>query len=200
MMKAVIAIYFGRIVVAVGILAGSAFSASMQAVSGGGQAPPTTTMPPVEEVRQMIEGLPPATIATTTTTTTIVLPNSIPRNKELRCPQWEWLFAEYGLPVEVFSYIAYRESRCNPKSVNAEWDENGNMTYHLNKNKSWDTGLLQVNSSWISAVREVCGRISSPPDKRADLEILKDPHCNVKFAKWLMDNTSGKLSNWSIAQ
>jgi hypothetical protein len=73
-----------------------------------------------------------------------------------RCPMWEPLFAEYGLPVDVFSYIAWRESRCNPNAQNATW-KNGKMTYALNKNGSYDTGLLQVNSSWYTAVTGVCG-------------------------------------------
>ena len=120
----------------------------------------------------------------------------IPSNPSMRCPEWEPLFAKYGLPIEVFSYVAYRESRCNPKSVNATWDKNGNMTYHLNKDGSWDSGLLQINSCWLSRVREVFGIDSG--NKRKDLEILLDPENNVRFAAWIMENSKGKLANWRI--
>ena len=135
-------------------------------------------------------------IATTTTTTTIVLPATVPVDESKRCPKYEALFAKHQLPVEIFSYIAWRESGCNPKAINATWGANGRMTYHLNKNKSWDTGLLQINSSWLSAVRSVCN--VNTGDKRKDLEVLFDPECNVRFAKWIMDNTSGQLKNWSL--
>lgn len=121
---------------------------------------------------------------------------NISSNPEHRCPQFEPLFAKYGLPVEIFSYIAYRESRCNPKSINATWDKNGNMTYHLNADGSWDSGLVQINSCWLSRVREVFGIDTG--NKRRDLEILLDPENNIRFAAWIMENSKGKLANWRI--
>ena len=119
----------------------------------------------------------------------------IPSDLSKRCPQWIPLFQEYGLePVEVFSYIAWRESGCNPQAQNAKWDANGNMTYHLNKDKSYDTGLLQINSSWYSVTKLVCGKDSV--DGR--MAGLKDPVCNVRVAKYIMDNSKGKLGNWRV--
>jgi hypothetical protein len=107
-----------------------------------------------------------------------------------RCPEFEPLFAQYGLePVEVFSYIAYRESRCNPKSANAKWDANGKVTWTLNKDGSIDRGLLQVNSCWKTVTKNVCG---------TGLEGLFDVHCNIKVAKYLMDNSSDGLANWNV--
>lgn len=120
---------------------------------------------------------------------------NIPSDLSKRCPKWEPLFKDVGLePVEVFSYIAWRESGCNPAAQNAKWDANGNMTYALNKDKSYDTGLLQINSSWRSKVAMVCGEKAI--DNRMDG--LKDVSCNVKFAKWIMDNSQGKLGNWRV--
>lgn len=120
---------------------------------------------------------------------------NIPSDKDKRCPMWEQLFEDVGLePVEVFSYVAWRESHCNPAAQNAKWDKNGNMTYALNKDKSYDTGLLQINSSWRSRVAEVCGEDAI--ENR--MSGLKDIHCNVKFAKWIMDNSEGKLGNWRV--
>jgi hypothetical protein len=107
-----------------------------------------------------------------------------------RCPQFEPLFAQYGLePVEVFSYIAYRESRCNPAAVNARFDKQGNVTWTLNKDGSIDRGLIQINSCWKTITKSVCG---------TGLEGLFDVHCNLKVAKYIMDNSAGGLSNWSV--
>jgi len=119
----------------------------------------------------------------------------IPSDQSKRCPQWVPLFKEVGLePVEVFSYIAWRESGCNPQAQNAKWDANGNMTFHLNKDKSYDTGLLQINSSWFSVTKIVCGDDSV----NGRMAGLKDPACNVRVAKYIMDNSKGKLANWRV--
>ncbi len=107
-----------------------------------------------------------------------------------RCPQFEPLFAQYGLePVEVFSYIAYRESRCNPNAANAKWDSKGNITWTLNKDGSIDRGLLQINSCWKTVTKNVCG---------TGLEGLFNVECNIKVAKYIMDNSSGGLANWNV--
>ena len=120
---------------------------------------------------------------------------NIPNDLSKRCPQWIPLFKEHGLePVEVFSYIAWRESGCNPQAQNAKWDANGNMTYHLNKDKSYDTGLLQINSSWFSVTKLVCGDDAV----NGRMAGLKDPVCNVRVAKYIMDNSKGKLANWRV--
>lgn len=109
-----------------------------------------------------------------------------------RCPQFEPLFAQYGLvPVEVFSYIAYRESRCNPAAVNAKFDSSGNVVWTLNKNGSIDRGLIQINSCWKTVTKSVCG---------TGLEGLFDVHCNLKVAKYIMDNSKGGLKNWNVWQ
>lgn len=114
----------------------------------------------------------------------------IPKDRSKRCPQFEDEFREYGLfPVQVFSYIAWRESGCNPKAINAKFDNNGNVIWTLNKNGSIDRGLLQINSSWKTVTRNVCG---------TDLNGLLELDCNLKVAKYIMDNSKGKLLNWRI--
>lgn len=114
---------------------------------------------------------------------------NISYSKTKRCPTYEPLFHEYGLhPVDVFSYIAWRESRCNPESVNAIW-KNGKIVWTLNKDGSYDSGLLQINSSWKSVTANVCG---------ADLKALFIVDCNLKVAKFLLDNSSDGLGNWRI--
>lgn len=108
-----------------------------------------------------------------------------------RCPQWEPAMAQYGLhPVEVFSYIAWRESGCRIKAINAKFDSQGNVTWTLNKDGSIDRGLLQINSSWRSVTASVCGT------KKGDLDVLLTLDCNLKVAKYLLEN--GGLGHWSM--
>lgn len=127
---------------------------------------------------------------TTTTTTTTTLPAKSTGGVK-RCPDLEPLLAEYGLPADPFSYIAWRESRCNPGAVNAKWNEAGDMVYALNKNGSWDTGLLQVNSIHRDLVREVCGKQAL----RNNLAGLQDLDCQLRVAARLYDGGKG-LSHW----
>ena len=118
------------------------------------------------------------------------LDHRVPDDKNKRCPQYNAKFREYGLPVQVFSYIAWRESGCNPKAINARFDKNGKVIWTLNKNGSIDRGLLQINSSWQTVTKNVCG---------TDLNGLLELDCNLSVAKYIMDNSKGKLMNWKIS-
>jgi len=126
-----------------------------------------------------------------TTTTTALVKKANYESDEKSCPQFEELFKQYGLkPTKTFSYIAYRESRCNPKAVNAKWDNKGNVTWTLNKNGSIDRGLLQVNSSWKTVVSKVCNNSFN------NMDVLYDLDCNLRVAKYLLDN--GGLGHWGM--
>jgi hypothetical protein len=114
----------------------------------------------------------------------------IPSDKTKRCPEYHDKFKEYRLPVQVFSYIAWRESRCNSKAINARFDKNGKVIWTLNRNGSIDRGLVQINSSWKTVTKNVCG---------TDLDGLLDIDCNLSVAKYIMDNSKGKLMNWKIS-
>jgi hypothetical protein len=114
----------------------------------------------------------------------------IPKDKTKRCPKWEPLIRKAGLPVQVFSYIAWRESRCNPKSVNAKW-KNGKIVWTLNSDGSYDSGLMQINSSWKTVTANTCGA------KFGDLRVLLSPTCNVKVATVLYAKGKG-LGNWGF--
>jgi len=149
---------------------------------------PVMVVPPeqIETVTTSTTAL--VTTTTTTTTTTTIVAQKVGSNEPKKCPKFEPVFEAYGLvPVETFSYIAWRESRCRIKAINALWDENGVMVWHLNKNKTWDSGLLQVNSSHKTIVRKIC---------KGDLEMLMILDCNLRVAKFLLDN--GGLAHWSI--
>lgn len=130
-----------------------------------------------------------STTTTTTTTTTVAQTKSGTK----RCKALEPLLADYGLPADPFSYIAWRESRCNPDAVNATWDANGVMTWALNKNGTWDTGLLQVNSIHRNLVREVCGKQAL----RNNMAGLRDLDCQLRVAARLYDGGKG-LSHWRM--
>jgi hypothetical protein len=134
-------------------------------------APPTTT-----------------TIAPTTTTTVVIAP--LANGK--RCNKATVMkLAEYGLPADPFAYIAYRESRCNPTAINARWNKQGEMVYSLNKNGTWDSGLLQINSGHKERVRRICGKQAL----NDNLAGLLDIDCNLRVAADLYDNGKG-LSHW----
>lgn len=126
------------------------------------------------------------TISTVASTSTSTLPmaeisqttkNRIPQDKAQRCPEWESKFVEYGLPPKLFSYIAWRESRCNPKAHNTT----------LNRDGSQDIGLLQVNSTWKTVTRNICG---------TSIDGLFDVDCNLKVSKYLYEN--GGAGHWSL--
>jgi hypothetical protein len=112
----------------------------------------------------------------------------LPVGEQFYCPQFEETFKKYALPTKVFSYIAWRESRCNPGAVNAIW-ENGKIVWTLNSNGSYDSGLLQINSSWFKTLREQFGY--EPKD-------LMNPAVNALFASWILHFSSGRLLNWNI--
>ena len=109
-----------------------------------------------------------------------VVPEGVPADKSKRCPQWEDEFAEFGLPVQAFSYIAWRESRCNPLAHNKTQNRNG----------SQDRGLVQVNSSWVTVTAKECA------SQRGDLSVLFDVRCNLAVARYLYRN--GGLRHWNL--
>lgn len=118
-----------------------------------------------------------------------------PKDQSMRCPNLEPVLEAYGLfPVETWSYIAWRESGCRRKAQNATWDANGNMTYALNKDGSYDTGILQINSSWKSVTAKVCGE--NAVDNH--MQGLKSVDCNLRVARYIMDNSQGGLANWNM--
>ena len=127
-------------------------------------------------------------VTTTSTTVPEPVPAGVSADQSHRCPQFESLFAAHGLyPVQAFSYIAWRESRCRPQAVNARWDSAGNIIWTLNRNGTYDSGLLQINSSWKTVTRNICG---------GDISMLMTLDCNLRVAKYLLDN--GGLGHWSL--
>lgn len=106
---------------------------------------------------------------------------SIGSTEVKRCPQWEKQLEANGLkPVKKFSYIMWRESRCQEKAISK-----------INSDGTRDYGLLQVNSSWRTLTAQVCG------SKLGNMKVLLNNKCNLKVAKYLLDN--GGLGHWSAS-
>jgi len=123
---------------------------------------------------------------------------NLPTNPSMYCKQWEHLFADYQLPVKVFSYIAWRESRCQANVIG--WNFKPGMSKHgcetmtpsCDALSSYDSGILQINSTWKTVTSNVCKTV------RGDMSVLKDPHCNVKVAKYLYDREPKRFHSWRI--
>ena len=125
----------------------------------------------------------------------------IPKGIEYRCPQYHDMIKAEGLPVQIFSYIMWRESRCQPKAIG--WNYKKGKSHRNCKLapaaiykkcsavKSYDSGLLQINSSWTTVTQIVC-------EKRwGDMTVLLKVECNIKVAKYLLYNGGG-FSNWGF--
>ena len=118
---------------------------------------------------------------------------------EKSCPKYEKLLKEYELPVKEFSYIMWRESRCEPKAVGWNYKRGYSSSNcklapaNIYKNcfavRSYDSGLLQVNSTWKTVTAQVCNR-----PVRQIIRSLTDPVCNIKVAKYLYEN--GGMHHW----
>lgn len=104
---------------------------------------------------------------------------SVGRVEVKRCPQWEKQLKLHGLvPVKKFSYVMWRESRCQEKVVSKK-----------NSNGTRDYGLLQINSSWRTVTRNICGG--------KNIDVLLDSRCNLKVAQYLFKN--GGIGHWSAS-
>lgn len=127
-------------------------------------------------------------------TTTTAQPTQAAEQK--RCPKYEKLLKQHGLPVATFSYIMWRESRCQTRAIG--WNYKPGKTHRDCKPtpattyrrcravSSYDIGLLQINSTWRSVTNEVCGT--------NDILELQKPKCNLRVARYLYDN--GGLGHW----
>jgi len=95
-----------------------------------------------------------------------------------RCKRWEQLLRKHGLPVKPFSYIGWRESRCNPKAWNRHDPASGSY------------GVWQINGSWTSLTAEVCRTAWG------DRTALWNPTCNVRVAQRLFREDGFRPWGW----
>lgn len=127
---------------------------------------------------QAVKEIPKIQQQTTTSNQTV--------NKDLKRPN-EVFFIKGGKPCfeEAAQYhnvdpwllmsIAYVESRFNPKAVNR------------NKNGSYDTGMMQINSIWIPTLKK----------KGIDKSLLNDACASTYIGAWILsDNIRRYGYNW----
>jgi hypothetical protein len=125
----------------------------------------------------------------------------IPKGEEYRCPKYHSLIKSEGLPVQIFSYIMWRESRCQPKAIGWNYKQGKShknckvaatsIYKRCSAVKSYDSGLLQINSSWRTVTQNVCGK------PWGDLTVLLKEKCNIKVAKYIFYNGGG-FGNWGF--
>ena len=94
--------------------------------------------------------------------------------------------------------IMHRESKCINRAVG--WNHYAGMShrdckdngfFHARKKckavKSWDVGLFQINSTWYTITKRLCG-------KNTRTTVLMKSSCNFRVAKYLYKN--GGLAHW----
>jgi hypothetical protein len=112
----------------------------------------------------------------------IALVTPTPANAEQTksCPQYEEALRRHHLPVATFSYLMWRESKCNPLAVSSQ-----------NTDGSYDYGGLQINSTWKTVTARICHR----PFRQTKKSLLK-LGCNLKVAKYLYEQDG--IGHWRV--
>lgn len=115
----------------------------------------------------------------------------------LPCKQYHAALRKHGLPVKVFAPIMWRESRCIPRAIGWNYkkgtdEDNCKLAparqYRRCKAiRSFDLGLLQINSSWVTVTKTIC--------KTDDIFKLLQTDCNLKVAAHLYADGKG-ITNW----
>ena len=115
-----------------------------------------------------------------------------------KCPQYHAALRKAGLPVEPFSQIMYRESRCVPGAIGWNYQpgtgykdcrrQPASLYKRCRAVRTYDSGLLQINSSWVSVTAQVC------KSRFGDMTVLLQPACNLAVAAHLY-KTSG-IGHW----
>jgi hypothetical protein len=159
---------------------------------------PTTTTAPAVASTSLPSAKPKLKWVTIKVDGTLV---SIPKDKTYRCPKLEPSIREAGLkPVAVWSYISWRESRCQPKAIG--WNYKAGKSHRdcrlapasiykrCSAIRSYDSGALQINSTWKTVTAQVCH------SEFGNLEVLRKVDCNLAVAKYLFDN--GGLGHWGF--
>jgi hypothetical protein len=126
---------------------------------------------------------------------------SIPRDKTYRCPKLEPVIRKAGLkPTAVWSYIAWRESRCTPKAIGWNYKKGksvedckiapASIYKKCSAISSYDSGAWQINSTWKTLTAQTC---NTPFGK---MEVLLSVECNIKMVKTLYYD--GGLHHWGF--
>lgn len=112
----------------------------------------------------------------------VVMPSKAEAATRGDCPQYHAILKRYGLPPKIFGPIAWRESRCNPKSISAV------------RKTGWpDAGLLQIQGSWNTLTRKIC---HLRPDQSQVIALTR-LECQLPVARYLWAGGKGG-GHWSI--
>lgn len=115
-----------------------------------------------------------ATTISLLSTLATVMATAMPLPAEAHC--WADASAQYGIPVDVLKAVAKTESNFNPAAKN------------VNKDGSYDVGMMQINSTWLKTL-ETYGITESD---------LSEPCTNVKIGAWILSNNAKRLGwNWN---
>ena len=126
-------------------------------------------------------------------------PSQVEASSKYPCKKYHKLLRQHGLPVRIFAPIMARESSCKPRAIGWNYHKGTShkdcklshaKTYRKCKAvKSYDVGLLQINSQHKTLTAQVC------KTKLGKMLVLQDPTCNLKVAAKLYNKGKG-LSNW----
>ncbi|MGZ3236657.1 MAG: lytic transglycosylase domain-containing protein [Burkholderiaceae bacterium] len=86
---------------------------------------------------------------------------------------WEEAAYKYAINADLLYAIAKTESNLNPRAMNR------------NKNGSYDIGLMQINSSWLPALRKL----------GLNEQQLYDPCTNIQVGAWILAQNMQRLGN-----
>lgn len=89
------------------------------------------------------------------------------------CACWEQAGARYNINPHLLYAIAKTESGLNAAAIN------------LNKNGSYDLGMMQINSSWFPALRRF----------GIDERQLLDPCTSIEVGAWILAQNMRRLGN-----
>jgi hypothetical protein len=108
------------------------------------------------------------------------------------CPQWREYAVSVGWKVrnlKTLDYIMHRESRCRPQALNTT----------LNRNGSWDYGLLQINdATWCKPSRYSAKGYLQTLRIVNNCKDLLDPTVNLVAALAVYEAAGNSFSPWGM--
>lgn len=129
---------------------------------------------------------------------TVVLASMLPsghahaaKSKNM-CPQWRDSAVAVGWKLRhlaTLDYIMHRESRCRPKALNTT----------LNRNGSWDYGLLQINdATWCKPSKYYAKGYLQTLNIVKSCNDLLNPTVNLVAALAVYEAAGNSFSPWGM--
>jgi len=157
---------------------------------------PTPAVEIVEPMRGHVYDPRPYLPAPTSTTTTTIVVEAFTTRYEDRCPEWRPLVESLGVRSDEIAYvmrIIYRESRCNPKSVNSTLNRDGSIDYGLAQvnDRTWCLPTKYAKRGWLQQQRivETCADLLDAETNLRAMVALMDysrERTGCAFTPWLL--------------